>query len=243
LIGKLLALVRRVVGPDSCRTDKSSAVAGLYETREYLEAYSRHTDIRVTEDPKEAVGGLWEEVGRLQFDFLRHVGMQPGHRLLDVGCGTLRGGRHAIRYLEPGHYAGMDISPKAIEAAWRLVEEEGLSEKRPRLIVSERKDLKFAEFEGETFDYIMAQSVFTHLMPEHINECLEHVSQLMQENTKFCFTFNVADEYVQTGHKGFRYPYSFFENLASKYGYIIENRSDEYPHPRGQKLAIITKVP
>lgn len=35
---------------------------------------------------REPVGGMWEEIGRLQFDFLIQNGLKPDHKLLDVGC-------------------------------------------------------------------------------------------------------------------------------------------------------------
>ena len=57
---------------------------------------------------RELVGGLWEELGVLQFEFLVKRGLKPHHRLLDVGCGALRGGVHFVRYLDPGCYHGID---------------------------------------------------------------------------------------------------------------------------------------
>ncbi|HEY7982454.1 MAG TPA: hypothetical protein VID19_13355, partial [Candidatus Eremiobacteraceae bacterium] len=33
------------------------------------------------------VGGIWEEIGKLQFDFLVAHGLRPEHHLVDVGCG------------------------------------------------------------------------------------------------------------------------------------------------------------
>jgi hypothetical protein len=57
---------------------------------------------------RESVGGLWDEIGRLQFDFLLRQGLRPHDVLLDVGCGSLRGGVHLIRYLEPRHYLEID---------------------------------------------------------------------------------------------------------------------------------------
>jgi len=79
-------------------------IRALYDQKDYLEAYSRHTDIRVERDPHSAVGGMWEQIGQLQFDFLVNHGLEPNHKLLDIGCGTLRGGRHFITYLVPGNY-------------------------------------------------------------------------------------------------------------------------------------------
>jgi hypothetical protein len=38
------------------------------------------------------VGGMWEEIGKLQFDFLVQQGLKPSHCFLDIGCGSFRGG-------------------------------------------------------------------------------------------------------------------------------------------------------
>src|SRR5271168_1826262 len=45
------------------------------------------------------VGGYWDQVGRLQFEFLQSRGLQSNHVLLDIACGSLRGGRFFIPYL------------------------------------------------------------------------------------------------------------------------------------------------
>lgn len=212
------------------------AVEKLYKEKPYLEAYSQHTDLRVEADSQQAIGGMWEEIGTLQFEFLITRNMQPHHNMLDLGCGTLRGGRHFIKYLQPGNYYGIDISPKAISSAKQLVQHEGLLDKRPHLLVSENKNLKFAEFSGQQFDYILAQSVFTHLQPEHIKECFEHIGTIMQRNAAFYFTYHKGEEYEQTGFKGFRYPFLFFESLAEQYGFKLQACSKDYNHPRGQLM-------
>jgi cyclopropane fatty-acyl-phospholipid synthase-like methyltransferase len=216
-------------------------VRRLYREKGYLEAYTEQTDERVAKNPQEAIGGSWEEVGLLQFEFLRRQGLMPHHRMLDIGCGTLRGGRHAIRYLDPGCYSGIDLSSKAIEYGQELVQEEGLSDKRPNLVVSRNKDLKFGEFSGQMFDYILAQSVFTHLMEEHIEECLQHVGNVMHDDGQFFFTFREASTPTRVTLKEFAYPFSFLESLAAKHGLVLANLSHEYPHPKGQKMARATK--
>ncbi|MGB7539844.1 MAG: hypothetical protein WBM17_14975 [Anaerolineales bacterium] len=65
---------------------------------------------------RERVGGLWEEIGHLQFEFNKKRGLLPGHRFLDVGCGCLRGGIHFIQYLNTGKYYVLDINSSLIEA-------------------------------------------------------------------------------------------------------------------------------
>ena len=56
------------------------------------------------------VGGLWETLGQLQFDFITRRGLQTSDKLLDMGCGCFRGGIHFIRYLDNQHYYGLDIN-------------------------------------------------------------------------------------------------------------------------------------
>jgi cyclopropane fatty-acyl-phospholipid synthase-like methyltransferase len=216
-------------------------VRQLYKERDYLEAYRQHTDLRVEQDPKSAIGGLWEEIGELQFEFLISKNLRPHHKMLDIGCGTLRGGRHFIKYLHPGNYYGIDISRKAISSAEQLIQREGLTDRRPQLVVSENGNLTFVEFCGQRFDYILAQSVFTHLKREHIEECFEHIASVMQGGSAFYFTYNRGETYEQTDLKDFRYPFLFFESLEKQHGFKLRHCSDEYNHPRGQLMVEVKR--
>jgi hypothetical protein len=76
------------------------------------------------------VGGLWSEIGQLQFEFLRRNGLLPVHKLLDAGCGALRCGIPIIKYLNPGNYYGLDINESLIAAGKHELEQEGLTGKR-----------------------------------------------------------------------------------------------------------------
>jgi SAM-dependent methyltransferase len=210
---------------------------------DYLERYRATTDLHVDRDPRRGIGGKWDEIGRLQFDFLVGRGLQPHHELLDVGCGTLRGGRHFIRYLDAGHYTGTELSARAIAHAKELVERERLSAKRPNLLVSESGDLTFGEFPGRRFDFILAQSVFTHLGPEHIEQCFAHVGRVMHEDSVFYFTYQRGERPKRTGPRKFKYPFAFFEALADRHGFELEDASADYPHPRGQLMVGLRKRP
>ena len=104
---------------------------------------------------------FWDYLGKLQLDYLVEQGLQPEHYLLDVGCGPLRAGVHFIGYLEPGHYAGIDKRGDTLERARKIeLPRYGLQDKNPKLLVNGA--FEFTKL-GETFDYAIAQSVFTHL--------------------------------------------------------------------------------
>jgi SAM-dependent methyltransferase len=232
-----MAIVKRLR-----RLIDKAIVTSLYRRRSYLDAYSAHTDRRVRQDPQSAVGDgeLWHVVGQLQFDYLVGKGLTPAHRLLDIGCGTLRGGQHFIRHLEPAGYTGIDISSEAIAYSNKFVETEKLTEKQPRLLVSQHRDLKFTEFANEHFDFILAQSVFTHLMAEHIEECFAHIGAIMQPSSSFFFTFKEADAVARPSKKAFRYPFKFFQELADRHRFTVELMND-YNHPLQARMARLAK--
>ena len=228
-------------------TGKSNRyVRGIYKEKDYLDAYAEHTDIRVRRDPHAAIGGYWYTGGKFQFELLQRHGLRPHHRMLDIGCGTLRVGRLVARYLEPGHYTGLDISRGALDYANKLVAKEGLTERKPRLVLNEHKRLTFDQFPDETFDYLMAYSVFTHLPRESVDECFAHVGNVMHDDSIFFFTFNEADEYGEPAIKQFSYPFSEFEAMAERHGLDLERGADvrrgfEQEDPDLQVLVKATK--
>ena len=46
----------------------------------------------------------FEKIGRSQLVILLKNGLYPNSRVLDVGCGALRGGYWLINFLQPGCY-------------------------------------------------------------------------------------------------------------------------------------------
>lgn len=222
------------------KTLNRNSYSQLYETRPYLEAYAAHTDHRVLKDPHAAVGGKWEALGRLQFDYLVANGLKPDSKLLDFGCGTLRGGRHFIRYLNTSNYTGTDISFRAIDYAHRLVREENLAAKGPLLIYRRPGEAFFAALDDARFDFILAHSVFTHLPPALVEKCFAGVGRVMRPSGVFFFTFQHEAEHRRKDLKGFTYPSRLFADLAERYDFLFETRND-YNHPRGQTMASLRR--
>lgn len=74
-------------------------------------------DMRIEErGHRDYVGGLWDEIGQLQFSFLLDKGLQPDSFLLDIACGSLRLGVKAIPYLRPSHYLGIEKESGLVKA-------------------------------------------------------------------------------------------------------------------------------
>jgi hypothetical protein len=184
------------------------------------------------------VGGLWDEIGRLQFSFLVGQGLQPHHILLDIGCGCLRGGVHFIPYLEPGHYLGIDKEPTLIEAGLKHeLPAEVFVAKQPRLLVA--ADFAFAEFQTPV-DYALAQSLFTHLPAREVARCLRRLRPWLRPTGVFFATFHESARPVRNprrphDHGWFAYTRAELERLAGRGGWTAEYVGD-WGHPRGQKM-------
>jgi SAM-dependent methyltransferase len=201
------------------------------------------------------VGGLWDEVGKLQFDFLRARGLVPHHKLLDVGCGSLRGGVHFVGYLEPGHYHGIDISQELLDAGYDIeLAAVGLQDRLPRQNLRRTSDFELVGLE-QTFDFAIAQSLFTHLSLNRIRQCLERLVPAMKPGGAFYATFferpagAPASEPVRHEPGGIvtygeRDPYHYsladLEHAARGLPWSVRNLGD-WGHPRAQRMAVFTR--
>lgn len=137
---------------------------------------------------RELIGGMWEELGRLQLDFAIDRGLRPEMTVVDVGCGCLRAGLHFIRYLEPGNYYGVDAHRELLDAGYEVELEAGLRDRLPRQNLLCTADFDLSAF-GRCFDMAFAQSLFTHLAPDPIRLCLERLAPAVRAGGSFYATF------------------------------------------------------
>jgi SAM-dependent methyltransferase len=135
---------------------------------------------------REFVGGMWDDIGRLQLEFLKQQGLRPGHRLVDVGCGALRGGIHFAAYLDRGNYFGLDVNASLLEAGRQELAQAGLQAKAAHLAVSDKFELGCF---GTDFDFGIAVSLFTHLPRNYIMRCLVEVRRTLAPGGRFYATF------------------------------------------------------
>lgn len=195
------------------------------------------------------VGGLWDEMGKLQLDFLVTQGLKPEHKFLDVGCGSLRAGVHLVDYLEPANYYGIDISKEVIRAGY---DNELTDEQRARLPVTNlRVTDRFDGDFGVPIDMAIAQSVFTHVSLNYIRLCLYRVAKVMAPGGKFYATFNERPKaFPIDGTKGKRYTernvfWQYREDLrwAGSFAPWEFSYIGDWGHTRGQRMVCYTRLP
>lgn len=184
------------------------------------------------------VGGLWEEIGSIQFDFLLSSGISPDCYFLDVGCGSLRLGVHMIPYLDEGRYFAVDKEESLITLGiQKELGEDVWNHKNPIIFVSE--DFPFQRFPQKA-KVAWCHSLFTHLTPELIEMCLHQLRGSIDQEGVFYATFFESDELVRNprrshDHKNFFYTRSDMEQLGKNCGWRSEYIG-EWGHPRNQVI-------
>jgi cyclopropane fatty-acyl-phospholipid synthase-like methyltransferase len=192
------------------------------------------------------VGGRWDEIGRLQFDFMVSQGLTPASKLLDVGCGALRGGVHFVGYLDDGNYYGIDINKSLLKAGKQELRESGLGAKQVHLQRTDRFD---ATGFGVQFDFGIAVSLITHLCANQIIYCFQQMRRVMHERSSFYFTYfevpelPISDTYAQPRSgvvthflsDPFHYTRDQIEYCARSTG-LTPRYVGDWKHPRDQQM-------
>ena len=130
--------------------------------------------------------------GALQFNLLILLGLREHHKLLDVGCGSLRAGRLFVMYLAWGNYYGIDPERWLVEEAIEHELSPGLSDlKQPQFSATVNFN---AEPFGVTFDYVLCQSVYTHAPQWMITLSLREAAKVLGEQGIFAATYMESED-------------------------------------------------
>jgi SAM-dependent methyltransferase len=128
---------------------------------------------------KQHLGGgaaQWEQRGQFQLALLRHLGLVESSRVLDVGCGPLRGGLPIIHFVGARNYRGFDANASLVEAAHFELERAGLREAIGHVTL-------LAEFALGTlaarYDVILCFSVLNHCAPDERSRFFAEVPSVM----------------------------------------------------------------
>lgn len=122
-------------------------------------------------------------VGRGQLEILLAHGLTADSCVLDVGCGSLRGGWWLINYLNAGRYFGIEPNTPVLDAGIEvMLGPVRVAEKRPSF--SSTANFDFSVF-GETFDFVIARSIWTHAARDHIRAMLASFQRCSTQEAVF----------------------------------------------------------
>ncbi len=148
--------------------------------------------------------GDFVTVGDEFLDYFRHLcGLQPEHRVLDLGCGIGRMAVPLTGFLSAqGSYEGIDIVPQGID--WCTSH---ITSKYPRFrfqladvfnkkynptgrFLAAQYRFPFAD---DSFDFIFLTSVFTHMVPDDVTNYLREFRRLLRPGGKCLITWLILN--------------------------------------------------
>jgi len=175
----------------------------------------------------------YDLLASLQFNLLTSLGLREYHSLLDIGCGSLRAGRLFIPYLLPDRYCGVEPEAWLVEEAFTKELGQDIARlKRPSF--SFDSDFSLRTF-GRSFDFLLAQSIFTHASLAQVAKCMAEARNVMTGTSIFVATYLRGD----TDYEGpdwvypecIAYTYTTIQQLAMEQGLACVPFN--YPHPGG----------
>lgn len=120
------------------------------------------------------------------------LGLREYHHLLEIGCGALRAARLFIPYLLPDRYCGLEPNRWLVEAGIEHELGPSLQQLR-RPLFRHEADFSLTPFERQ-FDFILAQSIFSHTSQAQMGRCLTQVKQVLHPDGLFAASFHAAEE-------------------------------------------------
>jgi SAM-dependent methyltransferase len=195
-----------------------------------------------------AGGGDFKKTGAEFFNYFIELGkIQPSFKILEIGSGIGRMAIPLTKYLNSnGSYYGLDIVKQGIKWCDRNI--------TPRYqnfhfeianiynkIYNPEGEIKGSEyilpFDEESFDFIFLTSVFTHMVPEEVENYIAEISRVLKKDNLALITFfllNKESRYLidkglsaidfKFDHDFFKLQYEEFPEAAIAYDetYIYE---------------------
>ena len=194
-------------------------------------------------DYKSYVGPVtrYDLMGAIQFNLLTYIGLREHHTLLDVGCGSLRAGKLFIPYLLPNKYFGVEPNKWLIDEGIR--KEVGRSQvkiKKPRFLYCD--DWRFTDF-NTMFDYIIAQSIFTHASSKQISDCMREAWKVLSDDGVFIANFEMGERNYEGDcwmyPEAVTYTFNHIIELGEAAGFNVYDFS--WWHPGGHRWFALAK--
>lgn len=160
------------------------------------------------------------EGARQQYEYLCKHGLRHGHKLLDYGCGIMR----LCIWVEGSgvEYFGVDISDERIALGRRLLQERGIKIDSAHAVAV--GDYELSALKENNFDFIWAQSVYTHMPVDEIVVSMRCLKDFLKPDGKFLFTFSPAreDRVVRLNQKDWWQPPQVIEACARRAGFEVK---------------------
>ena len=150
-------------------------------------------------------GGDFVQIGDDFFLLFRRAGLSPTNDVLDVGCGYGRMARPLAGWLG-GRYEGFDVVPEAIEWCRSRITPRHPNFHFTQLDLAndvynpdggESAAAVRFPYEGDSFDFALLASVFTHLVPAELLHYLDELARVVRVGGTVFATYFLLDPEVE----------------------------------------------
>lgn len=159
------------------------------------------------EEQKSKLKGFWAWGPRIMKRLVMN-GLRPGHRVMDIGSGSGRVTVPLTQFLhESGSYLGIDIDAKRISWCSRAIHDVypnfnfhllEVGNTHFKTLTSEpKKKMEISDLpklENHSFDFIFAQSLFTHLPRAETEMYFSFIDRYLKEDGTFLSSWFLINE-------------------------------------------------
>lgn len=153
--------------------------------------------------------------------FVKFCQLRPSETILDVGSGMGRIAAALTKYLNgDARYEGFDVSPIGINWCKTRITSKFPNFTFKLVNVRNHRYNPYGAFEGsrfrfpysnETFDFVFATSVFTHMLPQETENYLSEIARVLKDDGRCLVTFFVMTASAAVAETSrirlhFRYP-------------------------------------
>lgn len=176
----------------------------------------------------------YDLISAMVFNLLTCIGLRQDHRVLDIGCGSLRVGRLLIPYLSESCYFGVEPNEWLVK--------DGINNEVGKDLIRLKKpsfshQASMSDFsQALNIDFAFAQSIFSHCGLDLIEGWLKEIAPHLNDDGVFLATFLTGDE--DFDGSGWVYPecvnfrVETISEAAQKYGFGFKLL--HWAHPRQQ---------
>jgi SAM-dependent methyltransferase len=153
--------------------------------------------------------GDFEQNGREFLGYFTELGgLEPGDRVLDIGCGVGRMALPLTGYLDGGSYAGFDVGREMVRWCERNISSRWPSFEFTWAPIFNAKYNPFGRvsgsefrfpYEDASFDFAFATSLFTHLQYAETRHYLEETARVLRPGGSCLLTFFLLTPEAEAG--------------------------------------------
>jgi hypothetical protein len=201
-------------------------------SKPFKEFYAKNVEAKLRQGrPHRSLGGnlfgrKYGKAGEGLFRRLVNLGLKPDDTCVDYGCGTLRLGIHAINYLNPRCYWGLDISDFLLQEGRKLIGDRLWVEKQPNLHVISADSV--AEVAATRPAMLFSIKVLIHVHPDELPEYLHNIMRIIGVSGQAIIASKWSDkETIRYSELSWAHAISVVQDLVKANGGKTEIISEE----------------